>query len=666
MTSQFHVTAAPMSRTRKLPPATPADAAAEMRRQLVNAAIADLLARRTRGEHINDSAVIEAHPELQPELGAELRAMQEMHRIFLSARKAGPIASESQVLTPGSSGVAVWPSDERSEPVRAVAIQGYTILQEISTGGQGTVFQGTQDATGRAVAIKVIPGGLLTGSRHRARFDREAGILAKLDHPNIVGILDRGRTDDGSLFLVMPLIDGKSLDDYMQRLGKEAKPDKSALLRLFIQILHAIGEAHRQGIIHRDLKPANIRLDQHGRPHILDFGLARLQGDGGDDMRAITMTGQIVGSLPWTSPEQVLHKTGEVDARTDLYALGVILYQALTETFPYTVIGSVREVLDNIANAVPVPPSETKVGALRGVDARLDAIVLRTLAKSPADRYQSAQELADDLERYLAGKPLTTKIEHPFLRRYRREMLFIAIMVVLGGVAVVVWNMNRHIQVQVDETSNTVGMRLLRLPRGEFNMGSPPLEAGHEPSEKERWVRIEHNFLISATEVTQKQYLAVMGELPAEIQVRGDALPVNYVTWNEAREFCRRLSELEKRKYRLPKEAEWEYACRADGRSMRYAGPLDDMGWYSGNSGARVHVVATKSPNYWGLYDMHGNVSEWCEDADKAIESESVTLRLLRGGGILSVDTECRSATRVLRPVDARRSDVGFRIVAEL
>ena len=668
-----------MPRDRKLPTITTPVDPAGVRRELVEAVIADMLARRGRGETLTDAAVIEAHASLQPELEAELRAMQAMHRMFLSARKAGPIADASGTPSAQMSVTRVLTSADGAESVRAVAIHGYAILHEISSGGQGTVFKATQDATGRAVAIKVIPGGLLTGSRHRARFDREAAILAKLDHPNIVGILDRGRTDDGSFFLVMPLIDGRTLDDHMQRWGRAFKPDVKEMLRLFVQIAQAMAEAHRQGIIHRDLKPANVRLDKRGRPHILDFGLARLQSDAGsvDHTRAITMTGQIVGSLPWTSPEQVLHKTGEVDARSDVYALGVMLYQGLTDAFPYSVLGSVREVLDNIARAVPAPPSETKVGGSRGVDGRLDAIVLRALAKSPAERYQSAQDLADDLERYLAGKPLVTLIK-PVPRRYRRLLLLLVPVVLLGGAGVVAWNWDSPAHLQLDEVSNTVGMRLLRLPRGEVMMGSPAYEVGRDAGERQRRTRIERDFLMSATEVTQKQYAAVMGQLPAEQTDTGDEMPVHSVTWTEAVEFCRRLSEREKRQYRLPREAEWEYACRAAPHAMlpfAGTGQLESMGWYKGNSDGRLHGVGTKQPNGWGLYDMHGNVSEWCEDSylpggDPTGPDLPILpggpLRLLRGGCFLSPDTQCRSAARLFRDPEARRRDIGFRIVAEM
>ena len=508
---------------RRKPPtaSTPLDATAAARRAMVEAVVADAISRRAAGEDLPDSAILQANPSLSPDLDEELLAVQAMHRIFLAARKAGPVTESAEPSEPAgekpSSDTKVLTSAEGSGHVGSVTIQGYSILHEISSGGQGTVFRATQDATARAVAIKVIPGGVLTGSRHRARFDREAAILAKLDHPNIVGILDRGRTDDGSLFLVMPFIDGRTLDDHLERLGKDQNSNLKELLRVFVQIAQAVAEAHQQGIIHRDLKPANIRIDRGGRPHILDFGLARVQTDSADHLRSITMTGQIIGSLPWTSPEQISHQTGEVDARTDVYALGVILYQCVADTFPYSVLGSVREVFDNIAHAIPVPPSRTEAGAHRGADSRLDAIVLRALAKSPADRYQTAKELADDLERYLAGQPLavTTKaVARPRRPLTKLVLLLACAVLILGSAAIVAWSRPSYQVVQLEEITNSVGMRMLRIPRGEFFMGSPESEPGRDVSETQKLVRIERDFLISATEVTQKQYPCSDGRTP--------------------------------------------------------------------------------------------------------------------------------------------------------
>ena len=203
-------------------------------------------------------------------------------------------------------------------------------------------------------------------TRDRARFEREVDILAQLNHPNIVSIIDSGVAGEGgSFFYVMDYVAGDSLDTYMSREDRTL----DVTLRLFARICDAVNAAHLKGIIHRDLKPSNIRVDQTGEPHILDFGLAKVAAQGevsGEDpsgkVQMMTMTGQFVGSLPWASPEQAEGRPEKIDVRTDVYSLGVILYQMLTGgKFPYEVIGTMRDVLDNILRAAPSACSDSSI-----------------------------------------------------------------------------------------------------------------------------------------------------------------------------------------------------------------------------------------------------------------------------------------------------------------
>jgi serine/threonine protein kinase len=228
----------------------------------------------------------------------------------------------------------------------------------------------------------------------------------------------------------MNFITGRSLDElFLERPGadapSEAAPGEPAsLLRLFMKICDAANAAHLRGITHRDLSPANILIDERGEPHILDFGLARTAFDrsmtrGGRD---VSITGQFLGKLAYASPEQARGNVETIDIRTDVYALGVILYQIVTGgRFPYEVVGSIADVLNNIIHTKPTPPSRLCEGQDAGAaaaDARrvrrqhppvvnetIENIVLRALEKQPADRYQSAGELARDVGNYLAGRP---------------------------------------------------------------------------------------------------------------------------------------------------------------------------------------------------------------------------------------------------------------------
>ncbi len=296
---------------------------------------------------------------------------------------------------------------------------GYELIREIHRGGQGAVFLAVQLATKRRVAIKLMHGGPFRGSSGRARFEREVQILGQLNHPNIVRIHDSGTTTDGSHFYVMDYVSGRSLDEVI---SADKRPTVEETLKLFLKICEGINAAHLKGIIHRDIKPSNIRIGNAGDPIVVDFGLAKvaLPGGSSDQTPAImSMTGQFIGSLPWASPEQAEGVHDNVDVRTDVYSLGVVLYQLLTGKFPYDVIGNMRDVLDRILRAEPARPSTVR----RQINDEVETIVLKCLAKERDRRYQSAGELARDIERYLAGQPIEAKrdsILYVFTKTARR------------------------------------------------------------------------------------------------------------------------------------------------------------------------------------------------------------------------------------------------------
>jgi tetratricopeptide (TPR) repeat protein len=314
-------------------------------------------------------------------------------------------------------------------------IAGYEILEEISRGGQGIVYRVLQKSTKRSVALKVLREGLQASPAARRRFEREIELAAALSHPHIVAIFDSGTALDGRQYFVMDYVRGAPLDRHLAARAC-ALPEK---LALFSEICHAVNFAHQRGVIHRDLKPSNILVDAAGHPHILDFGLARAVADAG--ATALTLTGHVGGTLPYMSPEQAGGLPDAVDVRSDVYALGIILYELLTGTYPYPVEGDTIQVLKHIVETPPTPPSLNRRQASgtvaaraalgrrfcavwRGrlasstVDGELETIVLKTLAKERERRYQTAGELARDVEHYLAGEPIEAKRDsHWYLLR---------------------------------------------------------------------------------------------------------------------------------------------------------------------------------------------------------------------------------------------------------
>ncbi len=309
----------------------------------------------------------------------------------------------------------------------------YELIKELGRGGMGVVYKARQISLNRPVALKLLKSDILASDDERRRFQNEAEAVALLDHPHIVPIFEVGE-HEGRQYFSMKLVGGPSLE---KKLADYAADPKAAA-RLVKTAAEAVHHAHQRGILHRDLKPSNILLDERGEPYVTDFGLAkRVEGDS-----EMTVSGAILGTPPYMAPEQASGRRGAVTTATDVYGLGAILYALLTGRAPFRG-ESVAEILEQVRERPPEPPSKINPRTPRD----LEIICLKCLEKDPRRRYGSAQALAEDLGRYVAGEPIparpVTRLERAVMWSRRNpavaSLLAMVILVTVVGFGGVFW-----------------------------------------------------------------------------------------------------------------------------------------------------------------------------------------------------------------------------------
>ena len=574
----------------------------------------------------------------------------------------------------------------------------YRISRKIGQGGFGITYEAIDQELEKKVCIKEL---YIEGINQRAgeqvtltetkkefswtyfigNFKREAQKIAEFRHSNIVSVSSVFEAN-GTAYYVMEYVEGENLKEYLTRLGRpfteqEIKP-------IAAQIFDAVDTVHSKGLLHRDIKPDNFLITNDKQIVLIDFGSSRENMDE-KTVALLSSTTILMLTHGYSAPE--MYSNLSVKGRyTDIYSLGATLYYLLCQKKPmpandrqFAKMPALHEVNPNVST-------------------QLSSAVMMAMEMKEEDRFQSVGDFRLALQQMAGGQkkkeeqktvviPKTEKVkkespktaQNPERGKKNNNVLIFS---VIGGVVLIlillfVFNPFGTALQSTADAKSSLDIEMIAVAGGTFTMGCTA-EQGADcgTDEKPAHQVTLSDYKIGKYEVTQAQWKAVMGNNPSNFS-GCDKCPVDNVSWNDVQEFIIKLNEKTGKTYRLPTEAEWEFAARGGKNSnkSKYSGSniLDEVAWHDGTSGGKTHEVGTKAANDLGIYDMSGNVWEWCQDRYGDYDASSKTnpkgassgsKRVLRGGSWDCNPQNCRVSNRHNNGApDFRDSTRGFRLV---
>lgn len=636
--------------------------------------------------------------------------------------------SSDNFASPGPTPAASSSFDSSHPPFRpgdCIAGQ-FEIVRILGKGGMGVVYEVIDRLTRQHLALKQIRFELAKNQRVCEYFLQEVAVARRLRHPNIVAVYDVRKEGD-LLFYTMELLDGDSLRNCMKRYGRLGLPEAAVIMR---QLCLALEHAH-EFTVHRDVSPENVMVTRDGIK-LLDFGIAKVLESATDVKRAF-------GKTYYTAPEQ-LENSATVDARADVYPLGVILFEMLTGLVPkkplskdFTFPGLSPDVCRLIAQAVA--PVEERFSSVCEFRLALEQCVETHAAASRVHAPETIETPTSSIFDKTARQPTEGKAKSSQKppssnqdrtekkQSFQRVLIITSLSTVLGLFLVLfiliytaqesspktpsestqdIYRQNLPSPTpKVDTVASrwqvlgrnavltlpqNILMEFVRVRMGTFYMGSGSERVSDASPAHE--VTLAQGFWIGKTEVTQAQWEAVMHTKPWANQpavLEHPDAPAVYISWYDAQEYLARLNAFNAGVFRLPTEAEWEYACRAGDTGAYCFGDdvdrLPTFAWFQKNTRLQpfpyAQAVAQKSPNTWGLFDIHGNVAEWCQDwysasyyTNQPVEDPqgplSGVFKVIRGGSWRDFERSCTCLARGKEQPTTRSSAIGFRICRAL